>query len=108
MNVEERSGTYVANGVIQDVVFGEGMQHFNNRFEPFDQFGRIALPEFVKRLCLFFEYINDGISAVTAIDLGGEWVIAKIFAGLFSVLHQGSIENRLKVGRGCSRIRGHG
>ena len=77
------------------------MQHFNNGFEPLEQFVT-ALPEFVKGLCLFFEYIKDRIGAFTAIDLGGEWVIAKIFARLLGVLRQGSTENRLEVGgRGC-------
>ena len=65
------------------------MQHFNNRFEPLKQFG-IAVPEFVKGLCLFLEYIKDRFGAIAAIDLVGEWVSVKIFAGFLGVLHQGS------------------
>ena len=79
------------------------MQHFNNRVEPLEQFG-IVLPEFVKGLCLFLEYIKYRISAVTAIDLVGEWVTAKIFASFLGVLRQGSIENGLEVGRRGCRI----
>ena len=75
------------------------MQHFNNGSEPLEQFG-IALPEFVKGLCLFLEYVKDRIGAVTAIDLVCEWVMAKIFASFLGVLHQGSIENGFEVG-GC-------
>ena len=91
----------MTKSIFQDFVGGEGMQHFNNRSEPLDQFS-IALPKFVKDLCLFFEYNKDRIGAVAAIDLGGEWVIAKIFASFLGVLLQGSIENGLEVGgRGC-------
>ena len=73
------------------------MQHFDNRSEPIEQFG-IALFEFVKPFCLLSEYIKNRIGAVTAIYLGGEWVVAEIFAGLLGVLHQGSIEKHIKVG----------
>jgi hypothetical protein len=75
------------------------MQHFDNRSEPIEQFG-IALFEFVKRLCLFLEYMKDRIGGVTGINLGGERVVVKIFASLLGVLRQGSIEKRIKVG-GC-------
>ena len=44
------------------------MQHINDRSEPLEQFG-IALPEFVKRLCLLLEYVKDRLGVVTAIDL---------------------------------------
>jgi hypothetical protein len=43
------------------------MQHINNGSEPLEQFG-IALPEFVKRLRLLLEYVEDRLGVVTAID----------------------------------------
>jgi len=46
----------------------DGMQHINDRSEPLEQFG-IALPKFVKRLCLLLEYVKDRLGVVTAIDL---------------------------------------
>ena len=82
--------------VAKEFVSRDGMQHINDRFQPLEQFG-IALPEFVKRLCLLLEYVKDRLGVVTAINLGGEGVIAEIFPGSVCVLRQGGIENRLKV-----------
>ena len=49
---------------------------------------------------LFLKYIKDGIGAVTAIDLGGERVVAETCSSLFVVVFQGKIEKALKIGRG--------
>ena len=54
--------------VAKGFVGRDGMQHTNDRFETLEQFD-IALSEFVERLCLFLEYVKDGLGAVTAIDL---------------------------------------
>jgi len=54
---------------LKDFVGREGIQHFDDRFEPLEQFG-IALPEFVKLSGLFLEYVKDRIGAVTTIELG--------------------------------------
>jgi hypothetical protein len=80
------------------------MQHINDRSEPLEQLG-IALPEFVKRLCLFLEYDKDRLGVVTAIDLRGERVIAEIFPSSLCVFRQGGIKDYLKVrgSGGCIR-----
>ena len=88
------------NAVSEGFVGREGMQDIDDRSEPLEQFW-ITLPEFVKRLGLFLEYIKDSIGAVTAIDLGGERVVAEMCSSLPGVLFQGSIEKGLKS-------RGHG
>ena len=54
--------------VAKEFVGRDGMQHINDRFEPPEQCG-IALPEFVKHLCLLMEYVKDRVGVVTAIDL---------------------------------------
>jgi hypothetical protein len=54
--------------VAEGFVGRDGMQHINNRSEPLEQFG-IALPKFVKRLCLLLKYVKDRLGAVAAIDL---------------------------------------
>ena len=101
----------MTNAVSEGFIGREGMQDIDDRSEPLEQF-RITLPEFVKRLGLFLEYIKDSIGAVTAIDLGGEWVVAEMCSSLPGVLFQGNIEKGLKIGGGGggSRIksRGHG
>ena len=69
-----RHGTYESNEtstVTEGFVGEEGMQYFDNRSDPLEQFG-IALPEFFKSLSLFLEHIEDRIGTVAAIDLGGE------------------------------------
>ena len=81
MSDEEGCGTYVTNAVSKDFVGREGMQHIDDRSKPLEQFG-ITLLEFVKRPGLFLEYIKDRIRAVTAIDLGGEWVVVENFPTL--------------------------
>jgi hypothetical protein len=85
------------------------MQHVDDGSKPPKQFG-IAIFEFFKRPGLFLEYMKDRIGTVTAIELGGEWVVAEIFPSLLSVLLQGSIEKSLEGGgrEGCIGRRGHG
>ena len=75
------------------------MQHIDNRSEQLEQFG-ITLHKFIKRPELFFEYIKDIIGAIATIDPVGEWVVAEIILpSLLGVISQGSIEERLEVGR---------
>jgi hypothetical protein len=74
------------------------MQHIDDRSEQLEQFG-ITLHEFIKRPGLFFEYIKDIIGAIATIDPVGEWVVAEILPSLLGVISQGSIEERLEVGR---------
>ena len=97
MSDEEVCGTYMTSAVFKDFVSRDGMQHIDDRSKPLEQFG-ITLPEFVKHPGLFLEYIKDRIGAVTAIDLGGEWVVAEIFPTLLCVLLQGSIEKSSEIG----------
>lgn len=102
-------GTYITGDATKGFVGREGMQDLDNRFEPLEQFD-IAVPEFVKCSGLLLEYCNNRIRVIATIDLGSEWVVAEVFAGLLCVLRQGGIKNRLKV-RGsasCIRSRGHG
>jgi hypothetical protein len=58
----------MTNAVAKGFVGRDGMQHTDGRSEPPEQFG-IALPEFVKCLCLLLEYVKDRLGVVTAIDL---------------------------------------
>ena len=61
-------GSYITSAVANGFIGRDGVQHINNRSEPLEQFG-IAVPEFVKRLCLLLEYVKDRLGVVTAIDL---------------------------------------
>ena len=54
--------------VAKGLVGRDGMQHINGRYEPLEQFG-IALPKFVKRLCLLLKYGKNRLGVVTVIDL---------------------------------------
>ena len=89
----------MTNAVSEGSIGREGMQNIDDGSEALEQFW-ITLPEFVKRLGLFLEYIKDGIGTVTAIDLGGERVLAEFCSSLFGVVFQGSIEKGLKIGGG--------
>ena len=89
-------GTYITGDASKGFVGREGMQNLDDRVEPLEQFD-IALPELVKLPCLFLEYGKDGIRIVATIDLGSEWVVTEIFAGLLGVFCQGGIENLLDV-----------
>ena len=99
----------MTNAVSNGFVGREGMQHVDDGFKPPKQFG-IAILEFVKRPGLFLEYMKDRFGTATAIDLGGEWVVAEIFPSLLCVLLQGSIEKSREGGgrEGCIGRRGHG
>jgi len=78
------------------------MQANNYGLKPLYQFS-IAVLEFVKCLSLFFEYSEEGVGGVAALNLGGEWVAAEIMPGLFDVFVQGSTEEGVEVGRGSAR-----
>ena len=52
----------------EGLVGSDGMKHIDDWSEPLEQSG-IALPEFVKRLCLLLEYVKDRLGAITAIEL---------------------------------------
>ena len=68
----------------------------------------IAIPEFVKRLCLLLEYVKGRLASgvFTAIDLGGEGMVPETYPHLFGVLRQGGIQKRLECEDGI-RSRGH-
>lgn len=109
MNDEGHCGTYETTAVTKDWVGGDGMQHIDDRCEPFEQLG-IAVFEFIKCLGLGSEYMEDRIGAVAAINPVGEIVVAEIFPSLLGVLRQGSVEEGLKVGgrEGHVGRQGHG
>jgi hypothetical protein len=73
------------------------MQPIDNGGEPLDQL-RIAIPEFVKCLGLFFEYSEDFIRRVASIEDSGEFMIAEILTSPLGVLFQGRIEESFEIG----------
>jgi len=83
----------------------DGVQPIDNGCEPLDQLG-VTILEFVKRLGLFSEYSKDRLWGIASVDHGGEWVVAEILSGVFCVLSQGNIKERLKVEGGGGCIRG--
>jgi hypothetical protein len=87
MNDAGRSRTYKTTCIAKDCqcVGREGMQYIDDGSEPLEQFG-IAVPEFIKPLGLFLEYIKNRIGAVAVINLVSEWVVAEIFPSLLGVL----------------------
>jgi hypothetical protein len=85
MNYDERCGTHEITAVTEGLVGRECMQHVDDRSKPLGQFS-IAVPEFIKCPELFLEYVKDRIGAVTAMNPGGEWVVANIVPSLPGVV----------------------
>jgi len=105
VNSNECFRTYETSTDTKSYVVREGTQHNDDGSEPHEQSG-IALPEFVKRLCLLLEYVKDRLGVFTAIDLGGEGMVPETYPSLFGVLRQGGIQRRLKGEDGIGS-RGH-
>ena len=87
----ERRRAYETSACTKGRVGGDGMEPIDNRCEPLEQLG-IAIPEFVKRERLLFEYSKDQIRRLASIDRDSQRVVAEILPGSLRVLVQGSVE----------------
>jgi len=68
------------------------------RFETVDQLA-IPIAICLELLCLVSEEIEDGIGVVAILEGLCRGMSSEVYACLFGIVGQGSIENGLKVGR---------
>jgi hypothetical protein len=73
------------------------VQPIDNRPERLDQLW-ITIPELIERLRLRLEYSENGIRRLASIDVGSQWVVAKILSSAFGILDQGYVEEGFEVG----------
>ena len=75
------------------------MKDLHYGFKTVDQLS-IAIAICLELLCFVFEEIKDGICGIAILEGLGRGMCGEVYACLLSIVGQGSIENKLKVGRG--------
>jgi len=73
------------------------VQPIDNGLEPLDQLW-IAIPEFIKGLGLCLEYSKNVVRRLAFIDVGSQWVVAKVLSSSFDVLGQSYLEEGFEGG----------
>jgi hypothetical protein len=70
----------------------------------------ISIAICLELVCFVSKEIEDRIGGVATLEGLGGWMCSKVYACLFGIVGQGSIENGLKVGGGarCRRHREKG
>ena len=85
------------------------MKNLYYGFKTVDQLS-IPIAICLELLCFVLEETKDGIGGIAILEGLGRGMCDEVYASLFGIVRQGSIENGLKVGRGvrCRRHRQKG
>jgi hypothetical protein len=96
--VQHRSAcmAYHADSVTDGTIGGKFIQNGDGTFDRFRD-STVTSSRSGEGLCLYLEYILDGLEGVALLEFLGKWVLCPWFSRLFCVLLEGRLEEGGKI-----------